>query len=38
MTENEKIALSATRLEKAFQMLDSAKLLLEHNDYASACN
>lgn len=38
MTEAERIALSASRLEKASQMLDSAKLLLEHNDFASACN
>ena len=36
MTEAERIALSASRLEKASQMLDSAKLLLEHNDFASA--
>ena len=38
MTEAERIALSTSRLEKASQMLDSAKLLLEHNDFASACN
>ncbi len=38
MTEDDKRALSESRLEKAQQMLVSAKLLLEHGDYASACN
>ena len=38
MTEADRIALSASRLEKAKQMLESAELLIEHNDYASACN
>ena len=38
MTESDRIALSASRLDKAYQMLESARLLLEHDDYASACN
>ena len=38
MTEADRIALSASRLEKAFQTLSSAKLLLAHDDFASACN
>ena len=38
MTETERVALSTSRLDKASRMLDSAKLLLEHNDFASACN
>ena len=38
MTLEERRELSSARLDKAFQMLTAAQIMLRFDDYASACN
>lgn len=38
MTIEERRELSSSRLDKAYQMLRAAQILLSYEDYASACN
>ena len=38
MTIEERRELSSARLDKAFQMLNAARIMLQYEDYATACN
>lgn len=38
MTREERRELSSARLDKAYQMLRSAHIMIQYEDYASACN
>ena len=38
MTTEERRELSSVRLDKAFQMLSAARIMLQYGDYATACN
>lgn len=38
MTLGERQELSSARLDKAYQMLKAARIMLDHDDYATACN
>ena len=38
MTREERIELSSARLDKAYQMLTAGRIMLQYEDYASACN
>lgn len=38
MTIEERRELSSARLDKAYQMLRAAKIMLQYEDYATACN